>query len=119
MTIAGPPQIVKNEDGSFSGPYTHDLSLEVGKEIIPLTATQFSALDALRRANPGAALAFDGANFTLAPAEIARRQQRQAQRALLDKLAADTITAAELRDLVKHFARRIRELEKRFNAIDE
>lgn len=104
---------------SFRGPFTHAEPLVSGETELTLTAAQYTALNVASQANPGAPLAFDGVNFTLAPAEISRRQQRQAQKALLDKLAADTLTAAELRDLVKHLARRIRELEKRFNALDE
>lgn len=106
-------------DTSFRGPFTHNEPLANGETKLDITNAQYDAIAAAHATNPGAPLAFNGTSFVLAPSELARRARVAAQRALLDKLAADTITAAELRELVKHLVRRIKQIEQKLAAVDE
>jgi hypothetical protein len=59
-------------NGSIRGPFTHEEALAPGESKVILTVEQFAALDALRKASPGARLVWNGASFSLHPIEQLR-----------------------------------------------
>ena len=57
----------------FRGPFTHNPPLLPGETPLTITSAQYAALNAVRKANPGATqYAFDGKVFTVAKIEQCR-----------------------------------------------